>query len=604
LIWAVVATAFLAGCSTEQPTFSSIVTPAPPNRIDLARLAPGPILITSRPDQASIEADPPSARIESAGEGAASAARKVMDTPDLGHPQLEAVVGVFGFVAAPFAAAYGAVSASRERLSAGQMAAAEQDLAQAMRTNADSAILREKVAELARQKTHRLLVSAASASVLAQNRQVSAVLEVAVERLRLKADGNQYTLSIAARARLVRSSDAAVLLDRPYEYQSGSDMFIDWARPGGLEGVARTGYRAIAEQIAADVFQPISAPPILIGPGQQHSSFTAPGRAAHRRTGARAGQAGMRRASAPVFCSASLNELPSHVRSVRAGLRQITGRPVRRSDPWEGVSFQFVSLQQEDTPTMEIHTTGTNRLSLVQKPGTASEASGENGTPTTETEQAMDGLVNDRNSVVQGLSCLAAVPLGLWEQTVGALRKGPRERTEKLAMVLNEVAAQKHFERDLANELARCLHAAGVSLVQRADELTGLTVSSAVAGEAGGAAATAPGTQGKPKTAMEIQVLNIELVGKHLNSKSRAVAMEMRITITRNSDGQEIYTCPIRYRGSPRKLKEWAASDARLFREELDRCSRETARALATELLARGLVSRKRNPGTAVPGQL
>jgi hypothetical protein len=86
-----------------------------------------------------------------------------------------------------------------------------------------------------------------------------------VEQLRLevvKAGKSEYTLRIEARARLLRGSDGAVLLDKPYQYKSGPALFIDWARHGGVDGVAQTAYQSIAERIAEDIFKPASERPL------------------------------------------------------------------------------------------------------------------------------------------------------------------------------------------------------------------------------------------------------------------------------------------------------------------------------------------------------
>src|ERR1035441_9172055 len=96
-----------------------------------------------------------------------------------------------------------------------------------MRASAGSAALREKVADAARQKTFRVLVCAASVSTApASQAPVSAVLELAVEQLRLeavKAGKSEYALRIEARARLLRGWDGAVLLDRSEERRVGEE---------------------------------------------------------------------------------------------------------------------------------------------------------------------------------------------------------------------------------------------------------------------------------------------------------------------------------------------------------------------------------------------
>jgi hypothetical protein len=179
VMWWLGAAVLFTACTTERPS------PRPggaPREVTLAQLDPGMIMVVSGPQPAAVDCDPPNARMEYASEGAAMAARSVMNTPHLGHAQLEAVVGVLEVGMAPFAAAYGAVAASRQRLSPDQLSQVELDLRKAMQSSAGSAALREKVADAARQKTCRLLVCAPSMpDVPAGQVPVSAVLELAVE---------------------------------------------------------------------------------------------------------------------------------------------------------------------------------------------------------------------------------------------------------------------------------------------------------------------------------------------------------------------------------------------------------------------------------------
>ena len=224
-VWLGFTIAFLAAASAVA------ALGAPQQKVDLARLEPGIILITSQPEPAAVSFAAGNRRVESAGEGAASAVRSVLNTPNLGHRQLEAAVGALEFAVAPFAAAYGAISASRQRLPQDRLVEAENELAKAMRAMAGQEHLRKLVAECAGEKTRRVL--ACGEFPLAgppNNRHFSAVLETRVEELRLEragAGGGQHALRIKARARLVRTADGAVLIDRPYLYQSETAMFID-----------------------------------------------------------------------------------------------------------------------------------------------------------------------------------------------------------------------------------------------------------------------------------------------------------------------------------------------------------------------------------------
>jgi hypothetical protein len=541
----------LASCSTNRPgSFEDLER----GKVALAQLEPGSIVLTTDPQRAAISFDAPNRRMESAGEGAAAAARSVMNTPGLGNAQLEAAVGVLGFAAAPFAAAYGAVRSSHRRLSPSQVSEVERDLLEAMRTNATPEALRDKVAEVARQKTRRVLVCVSSASAVPSGQlPPSAVLELSVEELRLKTAENvknEYVLCIAARARLFRSADQFVLLDKRYRYQSGSALFIDWARYRGLEGVAQTGYRSIAEQIADDIFQPLVEPPLLIGPGQEHA-----------------------------------------LRATEAwDLSDVSDESDDNREEERG--WYYVSLDTDDVTSIQIYTGKPDERLRVHTPGP------EPANPPdaqTDTERKMDGLENDRNSVVQWVSCVAAVPLGLWEQTVGAVQKHSQEKAEKLVKVLNGVPEQRHLEQHVADAVARQLRSQVINPVRRTEEPPRFALSTP-----GEATPVDPppgaGTNASHVLALEIQVMDATLAGRHENSQSRALCVEVQATIFRTSDGQELYSRAIRYRSSTKKLKDWAASDAKLFREELESCQEQTAQALTSELLGRGFVTQAPAP--------
>ena len=536
-------------CTTERAPTAPLV---PRGRVDLASLQPGIILITSGTNSCTVSVPPPNGRVESAGEGAENAARKLLNTPALGNPQLEAGVGVIGFALAPIAAAYGAISSSQQRLPPDRILETQTELEEAMTASAQPKILLEKVSEIAQQKTRRLLVCTCSTSnAPTSDAQVSAVLELGVDHVRLalaRHSQSQYVLSMKVSARLVRTSDGSALLERSYEYESGPAFFVDWARYRGLESVAQTGYQILAEKIAQDIFQPPAEPPLLIGPER-------------RRAIGKSGTPASRK------------------RVVRLG----GGRPPEASAP--RARFQFVSLVQEELSSMEIHSSGVDQRLSIQNAGSESAASAAN----TDTEWAIDGLANDRNSVVQGLSCLAAVPFGLWEQTIGAFFTHSREKKEQLASKLNLVTAQSHFERDVADEVARHLQSRVADRVRRVEEPLTFAISSQA--ETNDVRSARAGATNKCKTALEIQVVSTKLLGKRHNSRSRALSVEIQATIFRTSDGQELYSCPIRYRSSDKKLKDWAALDGKLFRQELDACSRQAAQALASDLMARGFVT-------------
>jgi len=76
-----------------------------------------------------------------------------------------------------------------------------------------------------------------------------AVLEARVDDLRLERAGSSegsYFLRIKTHARLVRVADGAICFEQSAEYRSGTSLFLDWTLQGAIQGVAETGYRALA----------------------------------------------------------------------------------------------------------------------------------------------------------------------------------------------------------------------------------------------------------------------------------------------------------------------------------------------------------------------
>ncbi len=571
-----------------------------PGEVALAELNPGAIMVVSSPQTAEVGCDPPNDRMEYASEGAATAARNVLNTPHLGHEQLEAVVGVLEVAAAPFAAAYGAISASQQRVPPDKLSQAELDLREAMRASAGSAALREKVAGAARQKTSRVLGCAASVSAVpASQVPASAVLELAVEQLRLEAvkiGKSEYTLRIEARARLLGGSDDAVLLDRPYQYKSGPALFIDWARFGSVDGVAQTGYQSLAERIAEDIFQPALEPPLLLGPGHKHAAASSLSLA---RSVARQAPGDLWWGeSDPSLRQPALIKTPQRRASFLGGnSRRVRLQQAGEDSPVEYPAIQFVSLVEDSITALDVYAGRADQRLPLDTPGLGS---GDSAGIMSDTEWAMDGLENARNSVVQLVSCLATVPLGIWEQTVVVVLQGSRNRNEKLVQALDAVPEQRRFEGDLADEVARRVRAQAINQVRRTEEPAQFAV--ATPGEAGGTRLAQPPSSGNSKIALQIQVVNAHLIGKHGSSRLRALCVETRATIIRTSDGQELFSRPIRYRSSLKKLKDWAASDALLFRQELGACSRQTAEALTGDLISHGFVTP--GPGSSSPHHL
>jgi len=85
---------------------------------------------------------------------------------------------------------------------------------------------------------------------------MDAVFEARIEELlleRVGSDEGSYFLRIKARARLVRRDGGGLLYEQLVEYRSGRALFLDWTYPGGVQGVAETGYRALAEYYVSQI---------------------------------------------------------------------------------------------------------------------------------------------------------------------------------------------------------------------------------------------------------------------------------------------------------------------------------------------------------------
>ena len=91
-------------------------------------------------------------------------------------------------------------------------------------------------------------------------------------------------------------------------------------------------------------------------------------------------------------------------------------------------------------------------------------------------------------------------------------------------------------------------------------------------------------------TALEIHVENARLAGKEGINPKMALCVEASATLLRSRDGQRLYSCPVQYRSQGRQFTEWAAHDAKLFREELQKCYRDLSASMVNQLVARGVV--------------
>jgi hypothetical protein len=526
----------------------SAVAPASelgPNASPLLRIQPGPIAISAAPQPARFSFDAPSGKATTASESAANAAAATLETPRIGNAQIEAVVGVLQFVASPFVAGYAAIRGGHAQLNADQLAGAERDLVAALTEMAQQKHFEQAVKDVGKEETHRELVE-----VKPPLGSIGGTLETRVEELRLYRAGKSdktFKLLMKCRVSLARASDGAVVYTQPFQYQSGEALFVDWTREDGLASVARTGYRAMALQAGERIFSPPASEPILLGTGQKYPSLP-------------------RGFGRPEFYSAAL---------------QVTQRS-ESADP----SVRFVNFQVSEAGTVEVFSKSAAQGLEIRGPEAKQELV---PNAQTDTEYAIDGLVNHPNFVVQIAGCVGAIPLGLWEHTVGALHGGSDEAVQAAEAVVRANSRLQPIAPALALAIAKDLR-------PRTSETVLCTVpdsgdSAAIADASSHELALASAGGQTPTTRLELRLDRVALEGKHARNPKLTLKLNLLATLIRASDGQELCTWPVVYRGASLRLKDWAARDARALSENLDQCRQEIAAAITDELVVNQFVA-------------
>ena len=500
-------------------------------------------------------------QINSVGEGAGSTARSALLTPNLGDPLVEGPAGVIEFVVAPFAAGYGAIRASQQKLSSAQLDGAQADLTRAFESVAQQDRLRQWFLKTAAEKSRVHVFPLDSArSSSGQPNEVRTIVETRIEELKLEpVKGDYCVLKIKARARVLRVSDGALVLDRSFEYQSGKALFIEWTQKGGLESVAETGYRILAAQMASDTLGPWLQEPMLLGAG---------------------------------------HKLP------RTRTSQPVGMPVNAARSTANGPVRFLNCELQTGSQMEIYSTGPATTFLFNPPMTKSQAISE---AVADTEWALDTLQDSRNSVVQVGACVAAIPVGLWKQTAACAQGLTRSKLESARAALSAAALQSRPREAIAAEVARNLSAqSSLNVALISAPPAGEAHERSVAHPAGAQAffaslrtvagrnpSSAPVTG---DTALEITVSYAGFTAADGINPRIPLTVEAQATLFRKSDGQPLYSCPIHYSSVQRTFAAWAADDARLFRQEVDRCYSQIADSVVKELMDRGVVAPAQGP--------
>ncbi|HVV71031.1 MAG TPA: hypothetical protein VHI52_05945 [Verrucomicrobiae bacterium] len=520
----------------------------------LLQIEPGPIGLASPSLPAEIGFDQPSGKADLASELAGNAVSAELRTPHLGNAQLEAAVGVVEFAFSPFVAGYAALKGGHRQLTSEHLSEAEQDLKTAMEAMADQSVFRRAVLEAGRSATRRALVDLAGTDSLSAT-PFAARVETSVLKLRLYRARNtdkSFRLRIAARVRITRTADQAIVLDEPFQYESGEGLFVDWTREDGFASVARTGYEALAKRVADRVFAPPSEAPVVLGAAQKPT-------AAHR-----------------------------HMDLLDAKRLVLTGVEEHRRIP---PVIRISAVRDTDAHSLEVLPGSSGQTlrirGLVEQPesGTAAQ---------TDTEYALDGLENHPNFVVQVAACFGAIPLGLWEHTVGAYRSG-NKGAEQAARRLQEIStrnfqAEESLATCIANHLRRQTPAPVWCSVPMKTAQSKPGFFEAPAGH---------GPRPRPDSKLDIRVSDLALTGKPGRNPRLSLRVEVRAALLRTSDGQELCSWPLIYCGSARRLEAWAANDGSFFLSELRQAYDAIAIAVTEQVIEKGFAPpRGRFPST------
>jgi hypothetical protein len=395
---------------------------------------------------------------------------------------------------------------------------------------------------------------------------VGTLLETGVEELRLERKGAgdaSFALRIKARARLSRPATGEVISDQVFEYQSGQDLFLDWALNHGepFQKCTDTGYRRLASQIVAHLFETAGEVPILVGAG-------APKQSAH--------------------------PAPPQARLA-----------FHRPGPPPSPRVQFVSQAFDGPENLYVFPAAPDPFISVQKPLTKDEAVSE---ALSDVNRTLEGLGNHPNTYVSLTAMAAAIPFSLYKQTAAAITgvssRKHRNADHQVAKAAGSSRPTPVLAREIAQALApRCSES--VVLLDRPREDGGQLASVRLATDRPMPVSWSPDgptIRRAGDKALAIEVLSAALKGGGGANPSLAVHLEARATLLRADDGRQIYSCPVQYRGRARKFTAWAANDAKLLREELQRCYGEVSGAVIEQMIARRLITPSDQPSLLLAG--
>jgi len=468
----------------------------------------------------------------------------------------------------------GAVSEGTRKVAPNALAESEADLTAAMVEMAEQSLMRERLARVAREKAGRVMTirddllaptdGPANYRTL-RGEGVDAVLETTVQELRLQRTGSRdssYALFIDTRVRLLRLQDGAVLYDHPFQYRSGTSLYVDWtlnhAEPFKVQ--VQSAYEKLAEKIVERV---------LLDPARDSPRRLDSGTLARNKSQKRGGNTPFVLAANSKQGTAALMAASDWI----SGLGTIgivststfpnfsIQRPLTKGKASRELGQQFGALGG-DEETIQVLTSGTlgYALPVLAASGVIGEAAG-----------ALAGVPQRKYTTADDALGRAATESDMQEELRNQVWQLIGERSDGRVVLV-----KKPLPEGVGPEFARlsCVRCATLAWLPKGQTARDYLASQGI------------------DTALEIQILDPGLKGNGGVNPSLALSADVRASLIRVRDGRELASVPLKYQSKKRKFTEWAANDARLFREEIRRCDQTMAEEIAKEIFNKPL------PGT------
>ena len=478
----------------------------------------------------------------------------------------DALVAVGSIVLSPFAAVVGAISDGTRKMAPDALTESEADLVSAMAQMANQSLLRDRLVKVAREKAGRVMTirddlfvsTDRSANYRALRIEgVDAVLETTVQNIRLQRTGSRessYALFIDTRVRLLRPDDGAILYDHPFQYHSGTSLFVDWtlnhAEPFKVQ--VQSAYEKLAEKIVERV---------LLDPARDMP------RPLDSRTLAR-NKSQKRPGNPPLLFAANSKQGAGHL--------------LAANDWMSGLG------------TVGIVSTGTFPTVSIQHPLSKAEASQELG-------QHFAALGGDEETVCAfttvtlGYGLPIIVAGGLIGQAAGKVVGVPQRKLMTADDALDRAVAESDMQEQLRTQVRQLVgerSGGRVVLVKKPlPEGVGPEFARLSCVRCGTLAWLPKGQTAQDylasqgiDTALEIQILNSGLKGNGGVNPSLALSFDVRASLVRVRDGRELASVPLKYQSTKHKFTGWATNDARWLREEIQLCNQTLAEEIAKEL--------------------